>query len=147
MRLWDWAVQAYARPGVEPLCLALQDQHGQCVSYLLWALWAAGEGRALDRDALAEAAGMARDWETRVVAPLRARRRDPKAATADVREAIKADELAAESRLLERLEARTPPPGGPAFDPHAALRAAAAAWRADRPVSLLDSLADAFSTG
>jgi uncharacterized protein (TIGR02444 family) len=56
VRLWDWAVQGYARPGVEALCLELQDEYGQCVSFLLWAAWAGAEGRRIEAEALSEAA-------------------------------------------------------------------------------------------
>ena len=145
MTLWDWASAAYARPGVEPLCLALQDQHGQCVSYLLWALWAAGEGRPIDATTLAQIAGVAHELEVITVQPMRNLRRT--LTIPDLRADIRAAELDAEKSLMELLERRSPPPLGPAIDPHAALRAAAAAWAADIPTSLLDTLADAFSIG
>jgi uncharacterized protein (TIGR02444 family) len=32
--LWPYALEVYARPGVEPLLLRLQDEHGQCVPLL-----------------------------------------------------------------------------------------------------------------
>ena len=73
--LWDWANAAYARPGVEALCLELQDHHGHCVSYLLWAAWAAREGRELDAAALGEAVSLAGDWDAKALRPLRLARR------------------------------------------------------------------------
>ena len=45
MSFWDWAVEAYGRPGVDGLCIEAQDQHGQSVPYLLWAAWLDAEGR------------------------------------------------------------------------------------------------------
>ena len=62
-RFWDWALEVYARPGVAEACLNLQDDHHQSVPFLLWAAWAAIEGRALGEDALAEGVAQARSWE------------------------------------------------------------------------------------
>ena len=153
MSLWDWAGEAYARPGVEDLCLALQDDHDQCVGYLLWAAWAALNGRRIGSAGVAEAAAMARDWEATVLRPLRSVRRALKQPSPDIaavareglRARIKAEELAAERVLLEALEARTPPPGGEAAPLDRALRDAAGAWEPLPPDVLLDALSHAFS--
>ena len=72
MRIWDWALEVYARQPVAAACLNLQDGHGQNVPYLLWAAWAAGEGRSAD---LKEAARLMRDWDAEIGAPLRGVRR------------------------------------------------------------------------
>lgn len=154
MSLWDWAAGAHARPGVEDLCLTLQDEHGQCVSYLLWTVWAALNGRRVGPTGLAEAAATAQSWETAVLRPLRSVRRALKqpspgvaiAARDSVRARIMAEELAAERVLLEALEARTPPPGGEAAPLDQALHDAAGAWGALPPRVLLDALSHAFST-
>ena len=53
MKLWDFAVAIHGEPGVDAGLLDLQDNHGQCVSYLLWAVWAARHGRAVDEAELA----------------------------------------------------------------------------------------------
>ena len=53
--LWTWACAAYAAPGVAEACLSLQDDYGQCVSFLLWRLWALSEGRAVDAKLLGDA--------------------------------------------------------------------------------------------
>jgi len=151
-RLWDWAAEAYAQPGVEALCLALQDEHGQCVSYLLWAIWAARTGRSLDAARLAQAVGLARDWETKVTHPLRQARRALKAprpglapeGRAAPREQVKAQDLAAERLLLEALEALAPAPEGPPRDPTSALAEAGAAW-GPAPKALIEGLSRAFS--
>lgn len=153
MKLWDRSVKAHSAPEVDAAVLALQDDHGQCVSLLLWAGWAAEEGRALTPDLLEQAAAFARDWDGRVVQPLRAVRRALKAPAAGVpdleREAlrgrVKNEEFAAEKLMIETLEAMTGPPGARAGAIGAALRSASAAWGAPAPGPLLDGLAAAFS--
>ena len=70
MSLWDWALEVYRRPGVETACLRLQDEAGQCVPYLLWAIWADPPPEGLQAGA-----GIARPWQAQVIAPLRAARR------------------------------------------------------------------------
>jgi uncharacterized protein (TIGR02444 family) len=152
--LWDWAAAAYARPGVEDLCLTLQDDHGQCVGYLLWTAWATLNGRWTGPADLTEAAATAQGWETTVLRPLRSVRRALKqsspgvadAARDSLRARIMAEELAAERMLLETLEARTPPRGGEAAPLDQALRDAAGAWGPLPPRVLLDALSRAFST-
>ena len=118
MRLWDWALQAYARQPVAEACLNLQDAHGQNVPWLLWAAWMAGEGRSAD---LKDAAKMMRAWDIEVGAPLRGVRRALKparppvddAAKEALRDAVKAVELKGERVLMESLEALSGPPGAP----------------------------------
>jgi uncharacterized protein (TIGR02444 family) len=146
MGLWDWTLAAYARPGVAQAGLALQDEHGQNVPLLLWAVWA----EAADRDLLARAAGIARRWEALAVAPLRSVRRTLKAPIGDVsdaareglRETVKAAELQAERILLEALEAL----GGRGGGAHAlqALEAASATWGRPAPANALAALAAAL---
>ena len=117
MRFWDWAGEAYARSGVEPLCLELQDDHLQSVPYLLWAAWAASTGRALTNLQLHTAAEVAKAWEEDVIGHLRAARRAlrPPEAGADtkgfpaLRLQVKTAELTAERLLMESLEMMTPP--------------------------------------
>jgi uncharacterized protein (TIGR02444 family) len=147
MRLWDWAIQAYARPGVAPACLALQDAHGQNVCLLLWAAWA----RTDDAELIDRAADLARRWERLAVGPIRLVRaalKDPVAGVPDAarlkfREDVKAAELQAERLLLDSLEALG---GNSDTEPLAALRAAAAAWgnAAAVPAHALAALADAL---
>ena len=57
---WDWALKAYAAPGVQEACLQLQDGTGQNVPLLLWAGWTAATGRVLDEDAIEGACDCAR---------------------------------------------------------------------------------------
>lgn len=142
MSLWDWAVEAYGRPGTEDACLALQDRYGQCAPLLLWALWAnPGE------DALKDGLAVAKRWHHGVIAPLRAARRtlkEPAFSHEDLREEIKAAELKAEKGLLEALAKVSRRRKGEALD---ALMAASAAWGvgAGAPKQALQQLADAVS--
>ncbi len=153
MNLWDWALQAYARPGAQTLCLNLQDEYGQCVSYLLWAAWAVDAGRAVDGADLARAAALAREWERAALQPLRSARRALRrplsgidaARQESLRTRLQADELAAERLLLEALEAMTPAVAGEPMSLDQALDAAAMAWGDPPPAALLEALVRAFS--
>ncbi|QTC91785.1 TIGR02444 family protein [Brevundimonas goettingensis] len=118
--LWDWALKAYAAPGVADACLHLQDAAEQNVPLLLWAAWVAETGRRPVEDDIEAACDTARAWDGSAVSPLRAIRRTLKAPIPDiddaareaVREQIKAVELLAERKLLEALEALAPAPSG-----------------------------------
>lgn len=120
MRLWDYAVAAWERPGVREACLELQDHGGQCVPLLLWRAWAAADGRRIDDGCLDRALLLARTWEPEIIAALRAARRALGAtcegldsgATQRLRQAVRAIELDAERTLLEALESLSPPPSG-----------------------------------
>lgn len=115
MRLWDWALEVYARQPVAEACLQLQDAHGQNVPYLLWAAWMGQEGRSAD---LKGAAKIMRQWDAEVGAPLRGVRRALKAprpmvdeaAKESLRDAVKAVELRGERVLMESLETLSGPP-------------------------------------
>lgn len=126
---WDWAVAAYARPGVAEACLDLQDAHGQNVPLLLWAIWRGG-----DVDA---AVALARSWEDEVIGPLRGVRRRLKArADAEaLRQKVKAVELEAERNLMSALEAFA----GVGLDDKA-LGIVATAWGGAPPVEALNRL-------
>jgi uncharacterized protein (TIGR02444 family) len=148
--LWDWAVSAYAAPGVADACLELQDVAGQNVPLLLWAGWTAAEGRPLDEEAVEAGCDTARVWSDTAIAPLRAVRRALKtprpdmdgAAREAVRAQVKAVELDAERRLLEALEALSPAPAGPTRPPLQALVAVSRAWSERTPRVLLERLAE-----
>ena len=140
MRLWDWALAAYARPGVADACLSLQDYHRQNVPLLLAAAWAADEGRTLDLDG---AAGLAAAWDDRAVLALRAARRGVQAALPGIDDAsrealrttIKAVELSAERLLLDALERLAGPVGSAGSGPQAALGRAAEAFAHRRAIT------------
>lgn len=133
MKLWDWTLAAYGRPGVSEACLELQDRFGRNTSFLLWAAFAESQGRAPDDALLASAAVVARSWEQEVLGPLREVRRVLKPVRSPVddtareglREDVKAAELRAERLLMETLEALTPGASSSGAD---ALVRAAAAW-------------------
>ena len=152
MSLWDFALSLYARPGVQAAGLTLQDEHAQSVPLLIWRLWA--NDRRVDAATLRAAAGLARGWEARVVAPLRMVRRGlvaPAAAIADgprlrLRETVKSSELAAERVLLDGLEALTPADGAVGKAAIDALAEAVEAWAAPAPLALLSLLAAAAAS-
>lgn len=119
--LWDFSLALYRRPGVEALCLALQDGWGADVNLLLWLCWLEGEGLLINETRLRLAQAYIAPWRTEVVEPLRRMRRhikrqygtrDP--AIEASRQAIKAAELKAERTVQGRLEklARTWLSGG-----------------------------------
>ncbi|MDG2529324.1 TIGR02444 family protein [Caulobacter endophyticus] len=149
MRFWDWALSVYARQPVAVACLHLQDVHGQNVPFLLWAAWAALEGRPVD---LPRAAELVCAWDAEVGAPLRGVRRALKPSRPHIddtaretfREQVKAAELAGEKLLMESLEA-TCGPVDATRDVYGALLAAARATGAPAHEAALARLADALA--
>ena len=139
---WEYAVAAWRRPGVEAVCLELQDIHGQCPALLLWRAWALDEGRALGPARLATAVEVARAWEDGALRPLRAVR-DRLAAHAGVRRKVLEAELEAEHALLDALGALAAPgaPGGES-PPVRALADLAQAWRPSAPPAALAALVE-----
>lgn len=152
--LWDWAVEAYARPGVAERLIALQDTAGQNVPLLLWAAWNAATGRTSEAEALEAARDVARAWDEAAVSPLRAVRRRLKAPLPDldpsarerIREAVKRVELEAEHALLDALAALAPPPSGRPRSPLESMAAVARAWNGRVPREALSDLAERLST-
>ena len=146
MAIWEWALEAYARPGVPEACLKLQDEHGQNTSLLLWAV----QAEVKDPVLLARAAEATRAWDRTALVPLREVRRALKPplppfsdhAREALREEVKALELAAERLLLETLEGLSRGRGGA----HAleALEAASQAWDKPAPAGALAELAAAL---
>lgn len=146
--LWDWVLEAYARPDVPEICLKLQDKHGQNTSLLLWAIRARPAEGAL----LEQAAEMARSWDETTLHPLRAVRRRLKtpcppvddAAREALREDVKAAELRAERVLVETLDrlSRSGIAAGSALE---AVTAATRAWGRAAPVETLAALTDAVA--
>jgi uncharacterized protein (TIGR02444 family) len=151
-RLWDWALRAYAAPGVSAMCLELQDAHGFSVCLLLWAAWAARCGRPAERRTVEAATALVRRWEAEVIGPMRKARRGLKTAPGlsdedreALRDRVKADELAAERALLQALEALTPAGEGPPRDSAQALVEAARTYGENPPLAKLSALAEALS--
>ena len=147
---WDWAVAVHGREGVDQALMDLQDAHGQCVAYLLWAAWAASEGRALEGVVLSQGAALARHWEASATGPLRQARRALKApappiddeARLALREQVRKAEFAAERLLMQTLEGVAPTAGPHAGSIAEALVAASGAWGGAVPADALNDLAD-----
>jgi len=141
--IWAWVLAAYDQPGVPDATLALQDNHGQNTSYLLWAVYA----RATDRGLLDRAAATARAWDQMALIPIRQARRALKTPLPPIddgareafRQDVKALELAAERLLMETLAGLAGQGhGGGALE---ALSAAAEAWGEAPPARALADLA------
>src|SRR5690242_2464950 len=103
--LWRFVLPFYAREGVSPACLALQDSIGVDVNILLLAIFAQVErGIVLDAQDLATADQLVQGWRAEVIQPLRRVRirmkqgpfPAPSAATEGLRTRIKAAELEGE---------------------------------------------------
>jgi len=143
--LWEWAVAAYQSEEVPVICLGLQDKHGQCTSYLLWAIWGAPDGASLTTGAQ-----IAREWDERVLAPMRAARNRLRTAfpphddrsREELREEILSAELLAERVLMETLEQLAPRNSG---DPLESAQAASAAWGQSAPREALQRLTAAVA--
>ena len=150
---WDWAVAAYAAPGVAEECLHLQDVHDQAVPLLLWAAWQAETGRAPDEEAIEGAIDTTRVWADHAVVPLRELRRALKTRRPDmddadreaVRAQVKAAELEAERRLMLALEGLAPAPGGKAPATVDLLVRVAREWGDQIPRPALVHLAEALA--
>lgn len=110
--LWSFAVQLYARPGVESACLQLQDS-GCDVCLVLTGVWLEQRGISCRDDYLQALRDLAQPWQQNVVMPLRQARQQWRTAAsqdaelATLREQLKQLELEAERLLLKRLEALT----------------------------------------
>ena len=148
MRAWDFVLRLYAGDGVEQACLALQDDHGQCVPLLLWRAWTLSEDRPVDEEALASAVMLARAWHDEVIVPIRSVRRRLKSPMPPVdddarlrfRQDVSRREMTAERLLIDTLEALTARPGHSASPPIAELRRTAEAWGSAAPDSLMAKL-------
>ena len=107
--LWSFALDVYARPGVEDACLQLQTA-GANVCLLLCGLWLEQRAVACDEPRVSLLKALTAPWDIEVVQPLRTLRLQWKARAVDdavvagMREQIKSLELEAERTLLSRLE-------------------------------------------
>jgi uncharacterized protein (TIGR02444 family) len=147
LKLWDFALVAYARDDVREACLKLQDRDGQSVCLLLWAGWAASESRPLPPETLASALAAARQWEHGVTGPLRAARRMLRShGHAALAGTVGAAEIEAERLLLVQLEGLTPPPKASAVNQLSVLVAVTSAWAPLPAPDRLDALAQALAS-
>jgi uncharacterized protein (TIGR02444 family) len=111
---WNFTLSFYARPGVSPACIALQDRHGRDVNILLFACWVglSGRGRLAKAD-LDRAEAVNGPWRRSAIEKLRAARRalkeeDRTGPIAMLYEHAKALELAAEKIAQLRLQSLAP---------------------------------------
>jgi len=87
---WDYSLGIYRKPGVADACIALQDEFGLDVNMLLACLWFSAEGPGrLDSDQIRECVGRTRDWQDKVVKPLRTVRRYSKEQPAELPESLR----------------------------------------------------------
>lgn len=101
---WAFSLAVYARPGVPPACLELQDRRGIDVNLLLFAAWAGiGCGVALTAERLAALDAAVAGWRRDMVQPLRAIRRRAKGEDEALYRRMKAAELEAERVQQDRL--------------------------------------------
>ena len=119
--LWTFATAFYARAGIEPALLHLQDERDLDVPVLITLLYAGRQGLVLSGEELDAMLALAANWQTKAIAPLRIARRalkPPEGTVTDLaqealRRRIKEAELGAEHLLLTRLEALLPPQQSP----------------------------------
>lgn len=72
---WDFSLDFYRRPEVEPACLALQDVHGLDVNLVVLAAWAAHTGRRLTPSLAGRLRALGDAYQADVMQPLRQARR------------------------------------------------------------------------
>ncbi len=140
--LWTFSLQHYAKPGVQPACLALQDTAGLDVNVALACLWHERRGRAplSEEDMVSLLKGIA--VQKRRADSIRSVRRDARDA-ADAQalyRALQRAELLAENLLqLGLYGALRSWPDGPKGDGRASLRAYAANLRTTLPPDAVEA--------
>jgi uncharacterized protein (TIGR02444 family) len=108
---WQFSLTLYARDGVAPACLRLQDSHELDVNIILYCCWAAECGVVLDAAAITGIVDGTSAWRRQVIQPLRAVRRALRGGLAPVavhtgeilRDDVKRLELQAERLLQDAL--------------------------------------------
>lgn len=105
--LWDFATYFYRAPGIQSACLAMQDQAGADVPFLIFLVCAAQRGQTFEAEDLRRIDSAIAQWRHDVVQPLRQIRRQlkssPQASVQRFREIVKAAELEAEREEIARL--------------------------------------------
>ncbi len=98
-----YSIALYGRENVEENCLILQDRYGLDVNAVLFCCWFGAQHGLISEDLWTRIDEISRQWQSRLIRPLREARRwlkGPGFATnqeqQDLRERIKADEIAAE---------------------------------------------------
>ena len=103
-----WSEQVYAREGVAPLLLALQDEAGEDVLLLLLAAWLQQQGQGLSVDVWQRVHEQQASWRGELMLPLRQARR-ALAQQADLQaqyQRLKTIEIEVELQRLQVLEGR-----------------------------------------
>jgi uncharacterized protein (TIGR02444 family) len=111
--LWGFSVRVYARPGVEEVCIRLQEAWNADVPVLLFALWRGKRGCELSNTDVQEIVDTVTVWQREVITPIRQLRRRLRdadllapeliAGMQAVRKELQQTELGAERRELEYL--------------------------------------------
>lgn len=110
---WRFSLAFYARDGVAPALIALQDRDGLDVNVILYALWLGlARGHAMTAADLAAAEAAAAPLRDAVIVELRGLRRrlraDPDPGIQALRRRVQALEIAAERAVQERLAGSVP---------------------------------------
>lgn len=110
---WDFTLSIYSRDGVSPALIALQDRLGLDVNFLLFCLFAASRGCALDGGDFARLEAAAAPLRENLIHPLRQVRRWLKEQTLVVKESadtirrgVLAQEIESEGLQQRAMEAR-----------------------------------------
>ncbi len=107
--IWRFALERYARTGVEGLCLGLQDRYGFNVSLLLLLAWCACHDILLDNGDMESLIAISERFEADYLQGLRGiRLRAKPLGSPAFYESLKAAELQAERLLLRSLAENTP---------------------------------------
>jgi uncharacterized protein (TIGR02444 family) len=112
-KLWSFALTIYQRDAVAPACLDLQEQCQIDVPLMLCAVFACLQDKAISDGDLTQLHNLASPWQNDIVQSLRRIRTQlktgpqpaPNAVTEDLRNKVKAAELAAEKIQLEMMQA------------------------------------------
>ena len=111
-KLWSFALTIYQRDAVAPACLDLQEHCKIDVPLMLCAVFACLQGKAISDEDLTQLHNLASPWQSDIVQSLRRIRTQlktgpkpaPNAVTEDLRNKVKAAELAAEKIQLEMMQ-------------------------------------------
>ena len=136
--LWAFCLSFYQHPGVEGLCLKLQDDKGINVNQLLWALWLDQFTPGGDEALWLEGIQRTQRWHRWVVSNVRSMRRglSKQGLLAPLRRRLLNWELLAERRELKMLEQLT----------HKRLRLEWQAWQMEDGIYPARRLAELLST-
>lgn len=96
--LWQFSIENYRKPGVEPILLQLQDRFDVDINMVLCCCWLASEFRSVSLELQADLISEAKVWRDSCVKPLREVRRFLKSQGVDegVYQQAKTLELSAE---------------------------------------------------